>query len=393
MPQIKENFFEAILFKYNNNLSDCVTDIEHTVPGEAPTIKYKIQSLTEHTATFAYAAKKGLVRIAPNGTIEEPNVLGSLIALPTRTDKALIDFFHSNGFLFPTSVECYEEIDKSALIEIINRLKMTVELMTAANEIKKDYQKIFELTILLLLSRDIEFKTDLMNSPYKSCHHSFSDLLRNPPSVLSQQRQKEGFSGDFYNIDDSIIGNNTVIISEYNDIISGYSSVPGYNEPLFKSVIQLYVNYNGNGIARKIIDVLFHCLYDVSIINFTGAINYYKSPDFNSLSQSIKTAMTEVANYIVGEEINANLNGIHPVYNVDTMSPSWKVDSLLCAAYFSIFYLKPDLELYRPCDNPRCGKYFLVKTTSTRNRYCSTECCNRVTQDRYRKKKRELAEN
>lgn len=90
-----------------------------------------------------------------------------------------------------------------------------------------------------------------MNSPYKSCHHSFSDLLRNPPSVLSQQRQKEGFSGDFYNINDSIIGNNTVIISEYNDIISGYSSVPGYNEPLFKSVIQLYVNYNGNGIARK----------------------------------------------------------------------------------------------------------------------------------------------
>lgn len=168
MPQIKENFFETILFKFNNNLSDCVTDIEHTVPGEAPTIKYKIQSLTEHTATFAYAAKKGLVRIAPNGTIEEPNVLGSLIALPTRTDKALIDFFHSNGFLFPTSVECYEEIDKSALLEIINRLKMTVELMTAANEIKKDYQKIFELTILLLLSRDIEFKTDLMNSPYKS---------------------------------------------------------------------------------------------------------------------------------------------------------------------------------------------------------------------------------
>lgn len=100
MPQIKENFFETILFKFNNNLSDCVTDIEHTVPGEAPTIKYKIQSLTEHTATFAYAAKKGLVRIAPNGTIEEPNVLGSLIALPTRTDKALIDFFILTDFYF-----------------------------------------------------------------------------------------------------------------------------------------------------------------------------------------------------------------------------------------------------------------------------------------------------
>lgn len=393
MPQIKENFFETILFKFNNNLSDCVTDIEHTAPGETPLIKYKIQSLQNHTATFAYAAKKGLVRIASNGTIEEPNVLGTLIALPTKSDKALTEFFRTNGFIFPTSVGNYEEIDKTAFLEIVNRLKMTVELMTAANEIKKDYQKIFELTLLLLLSKDIDFKTDMMDSPYKSCHHDFSDLLLNPPSVLSQQRQQEAFTGDLFYIDDSIIGSNTINISEYNDIIGGYSSTPGYNELLFKSIIQLYVNYNGNEIKRKIIDVLFHCLYDVSTINLAESISYYKSPDFNSLDQSIKTAMIDVANHIVGEEINANLNGIHPVYNIETMSPSWKVDSLLCAAYFSIFYLKPDLELYRPCDNPRCGKYFLVKTTSTRNRYCSTECCNRVTQDRYRKKKRELAEN
>lgn len=85
------------------------------------------------------------------------------------------------------------------------------------------------------------------------------------------------------------------------------------------------------------------------------------------------SSLIEIAKYIIVEEINA---------------PSWKVDSLLCATYFSIFYLKPDLELYRPCDNPRCGHYFLVKTTSTRNRFCSQECCNRVTQDRYRKRKR-----
>lgn len=107
----------------------------------------------------------------------------------------------------------------------------------------------------------------------------------------------------------------------------------------------------------------------------------------------MKAALLEIAKYVIGKEINANLNGIHPVYNSETMTPSRKVDSLLCAAYFSIFYLKPNLELYRLCDNPRCGKYFLVKTTSTRNRFCSQECCNRVTQNRYRKRKREKEEN
>lgn len=101
----------------------------------------------------------------------------------------------------------------------------------------------------------------------------------------------------------------------------------------------------------------------------------------------MKVAVIEIAKFLIKEEINYNIKDIHPVYNPETMTPSWKVDSLLSAVYFSIFYLKPDLELYRPCDNPRCGRYFLVNTTSTRKRFCSKECCNRVTQDRYRKRK------
>ncbi len=43
----------------------------------------------------------------------------------------------------------------------------------------------------------------------------------------------------------------------------------------------------------------------------------------------MKSALIEIAKYIIGEEINANLDGIHPVYNSETMTPSWKVDSLL----------------------------------------------------------------
>ena len=48
-------------------------------------------------------------------------------------------------------------------------------------------------------------------------------------------------------------------------------------------------------------------------------------------SDEMKSALIEIAKYIIGEEINANLDGIHPVYNSETMTPSWKVDSLLCA--------------------------------------------------------------
>lgn len=121
MPQIKENFFETILFKYENNICDCVTDIEHIIPGEEPIVKFKVQALPTQTGKFAYAVKKGLVRIAPNGTIEEPNVLGTLLALPGKKDKELSEFIKSNGFIFPVTSDAYEEVDKTSLLRIINR--------------------------------------------------------------------------------------------------------------------------------------------------------------------------------------------------------------------------------------------------------------------------------
>lgn len=132
----------AILFKYENDISDCVTDIKHIVPGEEPIVKFKVQALPAQTGKLAYAVKKGLVHIAPNETIEEPNVLGTLLALPSKKDKELSEFIKSNGFIFPVTSDAYEEVSKTSLSRIINRLKMTVELMTASNEIKKDYPKI-----------------------------------------------------------------------------------------------------------------------------------------------------------------------------------------------------------------------------------------------------------
>ena len=107
----------------------------------------------------------------------------------------------------------------------------------------------------------------------------------------------------------------------------------------------------------------------------------------------MKNSLINIAKLVLGEEINANLDGIHPQYNIAKMSPSWKVDSLMGAIYFSIFYMKPELKLYRRCENPTCGKRFLVNTTSTRNKYCSPECCNRASQSRHRKRKREEKEN
>ena len=271
-----------------------------------------------------------------------------------------------------------------------------MELMTAVNEIHKDYNKITHLTFYLMLSEQLQIDMASLPEPYTTCKHSFIDTLSKASALpLGWERQQEAFEKDTYTIVDTI---NTpsyeLNINEYNNIISGTcidGAIPV--TPLYRQIIQLYCSYNGTDIERKTIDFLFHLQHDFSQFRTCDMVNgltFFVPTDLSAMSDEMKSTLIEIARFVLGEEINANLNGIFPVYDVQTMSPSWKVDSLLSAIYFSMFYLKPDLELYRQCANPRCQKYFLVKTTSTRTKFCSTECCNRVTQDRYRKKKREF---
>ena len=92
----------------------------------------------------------------------------------------------------------YQEIDELSLYNIIDRLRLTVELMTAANEIHKDYLKILQLTAVLLFAKDFSYEYDMADIKYISCHHSYVDLLQNPPIILSQMRKQEEFDGDFF---------------------------------------------------------------------------------------------------------------------------------------------------------------------------------------------------
>lgn len=395
MPKIIENFFENNIFTFKSYACNCVEDLNHTTPGMPPHKTFKFQSYSDKPLLFGYRAKTGLSRIAPNGTTEEDNILGKLIALPTKKHKDLYSFFEHNGFLFPVSNSEYESIDANLLYEFIHRIKATVELMSAVNDIHKDYVKIIHLTLYLMMADVINIKVDSMAESYTSCKHSFMNTLAKANNAsLNWERQQESFDKNSYTIIDTIANPSFELdISEYNDIISG-TSVNGLIPitPLYQQIIMLYCNYEGTLIERKTIDFLFHLHHDfgqIQSFDIQSGLTFYSPTDLSTMNDEMKSTIIEIAHNILGEEINSNLSGIFPVYDIQTMSPSWKVDSLLSAIYFSIFFLRPDLELYRQCANPRCQRYFLVKTTSTRTKYCSTECCNRVTQDRYRKKKRE----
>ena len=94
-----------------------------------------------------------------------------------------------------------------------------------------------------------------------------------------------------------------------------------------------------------------------------------------------------IAKNTIKEEFDFELYGIHPTYNIDTMSPNWKIPNFFTALYFSLFYTRPDYEVYRKCANPNCGRLFKVKTTNSRKQYHDVACQNAAAQMRHRKSK------
>lgn len=113
------------------------------------------------------------------------------------------------------------------------------------------------------------------------------------------------------------------------------------------------------------------------------------APKRENFSDDMKEALVKIAKATISAEINANLRGISPQFNIGTLSPSWKLSTFLEALYFSIFYMKPGIELYKECENPNCkhDKYFLINATVTNKKYCCPACANAAAQRRSRQRK------
>lgn len=384
MSEIKENFFENnALFKLKTYSCDMTTDIVHTTPGEEPLYEYKFISDITKPITLAYAPKKGLVRIDEKGSIVESDILGTFVSLGEKKEKDLIKFVNENGFIFPVDSTSYEGIKKEDLTNIITRLRHTIELMSEISSTKKNYYNIVSNIINLLFFAPVEIKTSQMQENYKTHHYKYVDLLKATGGELSEKRKQQEFdTGIFIIENDTIFPNYEISVEKYNNEISKSLDV-------YKNILQVYINMDFEEVEkRKLTDVLFH-----SLENCKSLDEFFSNKNIlDEISDEFKKAIIEVATYIIGEEINGNLNRINPLYDVKKMTPSWVIGDLLSALYFSIFYLKPNLELYRQCANPRCNKYFLVSATSNKKIYCSPECCSRVTQYTYRKKKKENEE-
>ena len=165
-----ENFYQESLFTFNSNKCFCAIDTINISPGEIKKI-FKVNSLKSELIKFAFQPKDGLVRLSlQNGAVEEANILSSLLSIKYDNIENYRRFFEKNGFLYTLNGDGFVQLDDQSLLLIINRMRVTVELMSQISEVqRKDYDRILTLTLALLLTPETTIQ--IGDYLYKTCKH------------------------------------------------------------------------------------------------------------------------------------------------------------------------------------------------------------------------------
>lgn len=380
-------------FECRNYACRCDKDIENVAPGESPRTTLKVYCDAQQPLDYSYVAGDGLNLTGKNGGTITRNILGKLLAIKDGEMDSHIDFMESYGFLLPISDSSYESVDSEALMEVVNRIKSTIRLMNAlAGEI--DYKSILINTSYLLYSTPT--RLCLSSGEYTTCVHPFTEYLGNYLTFPDLQRNQEVFGTGKLTIPDTLTPTGNPLEPSFITAIasSEKTELAGSNDLEFKHLFAMYTTlHNGDEQLRRIIDFFYHYQTEVGVFREVKyrKISYYGQPARENYTTEMKAALVDIAKTVLSEEINHNIQGIHLQYDGRTLTPMWRVDTLLQALYFSIFYMKPGVEIYKQCENPNCKRqmFFLTNATKTNKRYCCDQCRIAAATQRSRMRKKQ----
>lgn len=381
-------------FSFSTFRADSVLDITHDNDGQRSEV-LRIRGIGDEATRFAFASGDGLVRLAKTGSIEDRNVIGHFLSLAPGRNEDIFEFYKKNGFLFPVSTAQYESFSPEMVWRLLLRFKATVQLMTALDGTTPEWQTLLASTLLLLLGDPVRIPFRDNAQAYESVVNSAIKTIEKAPKLPDIDGSAEAHQKNTYTISDLVYGPTFELDSEiYEDISSGSAvefTRSGCTDLRFRNIVRTYrIARNLPAEERLIIDFLFHFMMDIGIlgsIDYMNGIDFYEAPHFGGMTAELSTALESVARIVVRDEINHNIRHISPKYDTDKMAPSWEVPDLLSAMYFSLFFMRPGIEVYRECANPNCNVHFLVKTTATRNKYCCPACANATAQRNHRRRK------
>ena len=398
-----EIFLNTIInekFTMESSACYCVIDTVHDDDGtEKATLR--IRALPDKKLLFAYVPGDGLVTLNQHtGAVDQENILGKFAGIKSGDQKALVSFFNQYGFLFPISHERLESFSFEVLFAIQKRVSVTLDLMGMLQETRVPYIKIMSAVCWLTLADRIEINpSDDGSEPFRTCAHSYTEFLHKQVQGQYDSLAVDPYVQNEIDVSDSIYPP-TVKIS-LTGLENDALLVESKTHPPFLSKYAATVVYTSEmghmDSDRIVIDYFYHLAQEMGEITSVGSepselrFAGIERPLSEKLTPAMRKATLDVAKIIIKEEMDYAVNAIYPSYDTKTMSASWRIPDLYSALFFSIFYMRPETELYRRCENPSCGVYFLVATTNSRRKYCSPACSNAMQQRKIRARKKKAS--
>ena len=357
-----------------------------------------VKNDSDEVIYYAFSSEKGLCITTEYGSVRRENLLQEMISLPDGNIGHLFSYIEETGFFLPlASMEDYE-ISYEAIIDTVRAIKATTLLLSEIAKVNPNYEKILHLTFYLILGKreGLRLNENVIRQP---CEHGVIKILKDTTLLpISNADALEANEKGCYIISDTMHKSAYKLdAGEYADIICGERfsfDYPGIDDKRYKKLIYRYKNRVGLGQNERIVvDFLFHFMHSVGVVksvSYCDGISYYGKPKMDKMDNNMKAGLLNTARIVTAEEINYNISLISPIYSPRKLEPVWHFPDLLSAYFFSIFYMRPGREMYRKCANPSCGKYFLVKTTNGRKKYCGDNCRNANNQrdHRLREKKK-----
>lgn len=380
-------------FIYNSFKGDVRVDVISEKPKEAAHALLKVSSDDRFPIRFAYQYGTGLIK-ENNVSKRDNNILGTFLSIRYDDIDGYISFFNEYGFLFELENDRFIKVEINDIVQIAKRIKTLINLINCINEspTNNNITNIFELSISLIFDRgwSVEIKKNEIRTQAK---YHINELLERPDSYASErQLSRDETLNGIIKVKDTIYGEYNLSSSDYRKIMSETHQKEGYNDPLFIDLTYLYTNYTSADIeSRLFIDCLFHYYYEIAVpkeISLCEKPEYYTAPKAK-IEDKLKQAIVTFGKRVITNEINQMIERIKPVYNSEKMQPDWRIDSLLSALYFSIFYMDSTMEMYRRCAH--CGTLFLVKRSSSTKKFCSSYCRNNYQQAKHRLKIKQQA--
>lgn len=392
MSSVFSKIFVNNLFELDSYACKCEKDIKNVVPGEPPETTLKIYSLSNRPIHFSYSDKDGLNLTGPQGRVIIKNILGQVLALKEDDVDGFIRFTEKAGFILPISFQNYEAVEFNALMKIIGRIKATVKLMNVIDG-KSVYEQMRMFQAMTYLLYDDPVELDLEGMKYASCPHVLNELLRKPIPLRDFRSDRGSIleNGNF-EVNDSISPSGRAEISHdlYNQMQMGsFGTVPGQGSNKYRNLFFAYMStMKEQSNWALIVDFYMNYQNQVGIIDSVDldSVTYYDPKTQFTLNDDLIKALPKVARMVLSNEINHNISSIHMQYDGEGLAPRWKIDTLLQALYFAIFYMKPGIKMYKRCANPNCKRdiFFLTDRTKTNKEYCSTQCRSATGQRRRR---------